>query len=321
MKTIKNVEAKKALDLMRGTLVGIETRTTTFGQAGVIPAKYVPSGKAVILQFFPGVGQEVTSRLRSCKNQLDAMSIQVGNAAYIRMDEYEKAGMIVQKAVDSCKEIVADKILPKLADYKSDYLCRAEAALAAEGVTATDMPKAMAEMERKFPTSFNVDMILEVYGFPVPSDVPAGVTEEVAKMLQDGNNAKILATWGAVVGNIYGSLFEAAANIANSLERNSGKIGSRTLGLANNASAKAKAFIADLGESMTVGNTEEAVTVFDTLFKDNIESITPTTARMYAAILYNEAKTLKAHENLDLAAIGMDEESAADFDMAFTDLI
>lgn len=325
MKTTKkakaiSVNAAKAQDIMQGNLLGVELFQSSFGRVATLPKQYMTADKTVSIPFFPAAGGQISSRLGGAVQALENLSIKVGNSTYIKISDYEKANETINKYVESIDNLVADKIIPHLADLKSDYVARAKKALELEGVEGEELEKATKRMAAKFPTRFDVDMHLNVYSFPTPAAIPAGVSGDVAKLLADGNNQKILSVWNAVVHDTYQALYDAAVAVANSMERNSGKVGSRTIGMVNTASSKAKSFVNELGTGMAIGATEQAIEAFDRLFKNQIDSITPTTARWFAALAYKEAKNLGASEGISLEDIGMDEETIAELDTDFADL-
>lgn len=319
---VQDMPMKSALEVLQGNYIGVDVNIKRFGLCASLPKKYLSGGKNVLIEFFPEHTARMNLASYGLKNKISYLAIHMCGGDYIPVGMYKSVTAMATSHEEEVKGIAAD-IVAKEAELKKGYKARVKAAIEAEGITdAKAKEEILKTMMAKWPTKFNVEVGINAYAFPTPDDGPKSAAEEIQNAVAEGNNLRIIKAMTAVIGNIYNELFATASSVANSMEKSSyGAIAGRSRGRIPKAMAKAKEFKDTIckGGKISMGDTVKAIDTFEKVFVDNLDSITPTTARMYAAVLYNSAKKLGIESEIDLSSIGLDAETLEAVDWRFDD--
>lgn len=319
---VKDMPMKSALEILQGNYIGVDVSIKRFGICASLPTKYISSGKNVIIEFFPQYGPEFRSVAYGLNQKISSMAIHMCGGDYIPVSMYKSVVQMADVQEQQAKDL-AKTIMDKSAVLKKDYKTRVEAAIFAEGITDEKVKKeVLGIMMAKWPTKFDVEICVNAYAFPTPAEGPSSVSSDVKDALTEGNNLRIIKAMSAVVGNVYNEMFTTATSVANSMEKRiSGNMAARTKGKIPKTMGKLQEFKTTIckGGKLSMGDTVLAIDTFRKVFVDNIDDITPTTARMFAAVLYNSAKKLGIENEIDLEAINLDAETLEAVDWRFED--
>lgn len=321
---VKSIPVETALSILQGRYIGVELISKTFGMSAVLPNKYLQDGKTVFIAFFPEAQGQIQSAIYGLQQKLKGMAINLMGGMYIPISSYAGVVDLITREQVRIEKLIQERIIDaNPATLRKQYMERVQNAIDAEGIKDKRAVKTIRSiMNAKWPSNFNVSLSLNVFSFPEPSALSSTVAPEIQAAVSNGNDVRVIEAMAAMIGNVYKTMFETAAAVANSAEKNANGVANKTRGMVAKAWDKVTTFQTEVCHDgkLSLGDMDDAISAFKSMFLDDIDDISPLSARYYAAALYKSAENLGVNQLLDPSTIGVSEDILEEVAWTFKDI-